>query len=223
MSVDPILLDEERREWAEMLLAGDAMLGYVHELNNSLNSMMLQASVLELKAGEAIRSEVELIRKLGKEAASKLAQFARHRERYRQVKTSVDLNQAARELFTNDLEAGNGMATEFWPSALTLHVHPLVLKLLISVMLRIAKPWHKQSGSRLRTIAIDKYVWLVIEPVSKETGLIQSSQWTDLAEELGEPLEILAAQSRARLVEAKLQVAVDASGNRALAANWAAA
>jgi hypothetical protein len=215
-----MILEQERCDWAEMLLAGDAMLGYVHELNNSLNSMMLQASVLEQKAGEAIRPEVALIRKLGKETAAKLAVFARSRERYRQMKTSVDLNQAIRGLFAVGLEAEVEIVKEFWPSPVTLSAHPVVLKQLISVMLRITKSWRKHGCTHLRTLVANDCSWLILEPASKDSKPPNPSVWTDLGEEDGDVLEILAAQSRARLVEAKLQTSVDAAGNRSLAAVW---
>jgi len=218
--------ENEIRALEEMLLAGDAMLGFVHELNNILNGMMLQASVVELKAGESIRPEVEVIRKLGAQAASSLAFFARFRERYRQMKASVDLNDAVRAVLANERRilpvADHRLQPELVDEPVIVLAHPVALKQLIFVLLRIADSWQPEGLLRLRSARANSQVWLIIEPISSNSTEIAGHVWTDLATEDENSLELLAAQSRARLVEAKLQMAVNDAGNRVLAAAWPA-
>jgi hypothetical protein len=189
--------------------------------------MMLQASVVELKAGEAIRSEVAVIRKLGAQAASRLAFFAQFRERYRQMKARMDLNDAVRTVLANWLTLlGDGSAhrvqPELFGEPLTILAHPVALKQLIRVFIRISGSWHPEGPLRLRAARASNQIWLVIEAFSNRSTEVAANAWTDLALEDENSLELLAAQSRARLVDAKLQMAVDDGGNRALAAIWPA-
>jgi hypothetical protein len=217
--------ESETREFEEMLLAGDAMLGLVHELNNALNTMMLQASVIELKAGEAIRSEVATIRQLGAQAASSLGFIARFRERYRQMKMRVDLNDAIRAVLTTEwatlhLASGHCVQPALFGEPLIIMAHPLALKQLLLVLLQIANSWYPGGPLGLFTKRADEQIWLVIGPSSKTSTDIIEAAWTDLGTEDENPLELFAAQSRARIVEAKLQMAVDDTGSRRIAAIW---
>src|SRR5438128_11252063 len=86
------LLDEQRDAF-ELLTASDAMLGLVHDINNSLNSMMLQASIVEMKLDGALRDEVAQIRRLGNDVARRLALVQMVRDGARKFRTRVDLNQ----------------------------------------------------------------------------------------------------------------------------------
>jgi signal transduction histidine kinase len=217
--------ENDARDLAEMLLAGDAMLGFVHELNNTLNSMMLQASVVELKAGEGIRQEVAVIRKLGAQAANRLALFARFRERYREMKAPVDLNDSVRAVLANKSpmlgRAPNLVQPELFTEPLMILAHAVALKQLILVLLRIAASWHPGGTLWLRTTRTDEQVWLIIQVLSGESSEVAGDPWTDFTVENENSLDLLAVESRARLVDAKLQMAANDAGTRALAAIWA--
>jgi hypothetical protein len=216
-------LRREREELTDMLLAGDALLGFTHDLNNSLNSIILQTSVLELKAGEALRSETTVIRKLGTQAANKLGMFQRFRDHYRQAKVSVDLNQTIRRLFADGPALGDPVQLELSPEPLTILGHTMVLRQLISVLLRLARSGQPKGGAQLYTFRENDHIWLVLQSISERASAIISREWADFPAAGEESLEMLAAQSRARLIEATLQVSTDSTGRRAVAAIWPAA
>jgi len=50
---------------------------HLHAVNNCLNGMMLQASVIQMKVDSHLRDEVEQIRREGMEAAARMAQIQR--------------------------------------------------------------------------------------------------------------------------------------------------
>src|SRR5262249_35644996 len=59
----------EQEELARFALVGQAFIGLAHDLNNALNSMMLQASVVQLRVDEAARNDLAAIRQHGVQAA----------------------------------------------------------------------------------------------------------------------------------------------------------
>jgi signal transduction histidine kinase len=65
-------LRQEQEEAADLVLAGQAVAGLAHDFANHLNTMVLQASCLQLKADEALREELALIRREGARAAGLL-------------------------------------------------------------------------------------------------------------------------------------------------------
>ena len=55
--------ERERDEFAGFALAGQAAAGLAHELNNLLNTIVLQSSVLQLQVDEKFHSALEVIRR----------------------------------------------------------------------------------------------------------------------------------------------------------------
>jgi hypothetical protein len=55
---------------ADLIATGQKIVELVHDLSNHLNRMVLQASCLQLKAGEKLREEIEVIRQEGIQASA---------------------------------------------------------------------------------------------------------------------------------------------------------
>jgi hypothetical protein len=70
----------EAEELATAAAVGQATLGIAHNLGNCLNSMMLQASIVEMKVPEELKDEVRAIRKQGTQAAALLRPLQRLRQ-----------------------------------------------------------------------------------------------------------------------------------------------
>ncbi len=65
-------LRRERDEFAGFALAGQATIGLAHELNNLLNGVVLQASVMQLQADEKFRAALDGIRRQANQATGLL-------------------------------------------------------------------------------------------------------------------------------------------------------
>jgi signal transduction histidine kinase len=82
----------EQAELAKFALLGQAFVGLAHELNNALNSMMLQTSVVQLRVDAQARNDLAAIRQHGVQAAA-LVRSLQHVAQERRGKVySVDLN-----------------------------------------------------------------------------------------------------------------------------------
>ncbi len=57
---------DEQAELARFALVGQAFVGLAHELNNALNSMMLQTSVVQMRVDQQARSDLAAIRQHGR-------------------------------------------------------------------------------------------------------------------------------------------------------------
>ena len=82
---------DEWSNWRELIILGEAAGGLVHALNNHLNSMMLQAACVELKAGVAVREAVEAIRQEGARASARLRPVQSIRPWQAESREQVDL------------------------------------------------------------------------------------------------------------------------------------
>jgi hypothetical protein len=90
-------LEVRRREVEDWLLVSEAMSGLAHDFNNHLNSMVLQAAVVQMKVDETTRAEVETIRQGALQVAKLLRPFQQFRDQRRQERTAVDLERLLRE------------------------------------------------------------------------------------------------------------------------------
>jgi signal transduction histidine kinase len=96
--------ERERAELAVSALLGQAFAGLAHDLNNLLNSMILQTSVVQMRVAEPLRGELTIVRQHGAQAAG-LVRTLQHSARQRLVDAyPVDLNDVVREV----LEEGPG-------------------------------------------------------------------------------------------------------------------
>jgi signal transduction histidine kinase len=92
----------ERDEFAGFALAGQATAGMAHELNNLLNSVVLQASLLELQLDKAFHGNLDVIRRQALQATGLLRLLGQvSSERSRRF-YPVDLNRAMADLLRDD-------------------------------------------------------------------------------------------------------------------------
>lgn len=97
-------LQREQAELARFALIGQAFIGLTHELNNALNSMMLQTSVVQMRVDEQGRQELAAIRQHGAQAAG-LVRTLQHAVQERREKSyPVDLNSVFAEIMEEDAE-----------------------------------------------------------------------------------------------------------------------
>ncbi len=85
-------LREEREAHADIATVGDAVMGLAHELNNHLNTMMLQASVVQIEVDESLGEELAVIRREGMAVAARLRLLQDFRARSRLAAVPVDLH-----------------------------------------------------------------------------------------------------------------------------------
>lgn len=82
----------EAEELATAATVGQATLGIAHDLGNCLNSIMLQASIIEMKVPEELKDQVRAIRKQGTQAAALLRPLQRLRQQGIEQAYPVDVN-----------------------------------------------------------------------------------------------------------------------------------
>jgi hypothetical protein len=82
----------EQEELAKVALLGQAFVGLAHELNNALNSMMLQTSVVQLRVDAQARTDLAAIRQHGVQAAALVRSLQHVSQERREKAYPVDLN-----------------------------------------------------------------------------------------------------------------------------------
>ncbi len=90
-------LDErERLAWLTNVSELTSVL--THEFNNMLNGMLLHIAVLKQGAGKEISAELEVIRKLGNDAATLIKKLQEYNSKQRPPLEPVDVNAVVREM-----------------------------------------------------------------------------------------------------------------------------
>jgi phosphoglycerate-specific signal transduction histidine kinase len=95
-------LQREQQELARFALIGQAFIGLAHELNNALNSMMLQTSVVQMRVDEQGRQELAAIRQQGAQAAGLLRTLQHVVQERREKSYFVDLNSILMEILEEE-------------------------------------------------------------------------------------------------------------------------
>ena len=157
------LLQEERRLLADAVTAGDAVISLVHGLNNSLNAMMLQAAVVQLKVQEPIRTEIGQIRKEVAATAARMRPLMQFRDARRQKEADGDLHRAVAELLADLPEQATGLKSQLGAGRTKLKVRGSDLKRLLHHFAALAVP-AAGSPCRLRTESTDAETQLIVEP-----------------------------------------------------------
>jgi signal transduction histidine kinase len=111
-----------------------------HELNNFLNNLLLQLSILELQAGgEKTSPEVEAIRRQGRDLAVKVHHFQQLSHRHRPPPIAVDLNQAVRDVVEQvELGQAPGLELKLAPKLAPVLGTPSDLRHLILLVVEAA-------------------------------------------------------------------------------------
>lgn len=202
---------DELREDQEMLMVSDAMLGFVHEMNNSLNTIMLQASVMELKGDESSREDARLIRKTGAAIAGKLALFQQFRERCKLARAPADLNEIAAEAvaaFRDSVQIAVHLAN----GPLPVMVHRNGMRRLIDLLIRLAAP--PETALRIATTRKRQTAALHFE--SRSSGASDFESPSDDAHSV----EWLAIESLSRLCGTEVTKVAGPKGSLALMLEW---
>jgi len=100
-------LPDYKRELEELTKAatlGMASLAIAHELGNCLNSMLLQASIIEMQVPEELKEKVAMIRAQGAQAAAVLRPLQRVRLTEKQSDYPVDINSIVRQILEEQKE-----------------------------------------------------------------------------------------------------------------------
>ena len=208
----------ERDEFAGFALAGQATAGMAHELNNLLNSVVLQASLLELQLDKAFHGNLDVIRRQALQATGLLRLLGQvSSERSRRF-YPVDLNRAMADLLRDD--PALAARVHFTPSSSPLPpVRGAVsaAKQLIRLVLSAGSP----SPLRVRTEAEGAGAQIVVEgPLAADGGEAAPTADAVLWLRLGE-LERLAGQSLLRQLGGELRVTAGPGGEVALRVCWA--
>ena len=95
-------LQGEQKELAAFALVGQAFLGLTHELNNALNSMMLQTSVVQLRADPQTRQDLDPVRQHGAQAAGLFCSLQHTVQERRERFYAVDLNGVVAEVLEEE-------------------------------------------------------------------------------------------------------------------------
>jgi phosphoglycerate-specific signal transduction histidine kinase len=128
-------LQREQAELARFALIGQAFLGLAHELNNALNSMMLQTSVVQMRVDEQSRQELAAIRQHGAQAAGMVRTLQQLVQERREKSYSVDLNSVLSEILEEEPELHRRIAAQLSPKAPQIHSTRSAVKQLVRLLL----------------------------------------------------------------------------------------
>ncbi|MGH7223698.1 MAG: hypothetical protein ACRELF_10755, partial [Gemmataceae bacterium] len=95
-------LQREQAELARFALVGQALVGLGHDLNNALNSMMLQTSVVQLRMDSQVQQELAAIRQHGAQAAGLVRSLQHVVQERREKSYAVDLDSVLVEVLEEE-------------------------------------------------------------------------------------------------------------------------
>jgi hypothetical protein len=218
-------LREEFEELTGIVTVGEAMVSLLHGLNNSLNTMMLQAAVVQLKVDEPMRQEIGLIRKEGAQIAARMRPLMQFREQRRQNRTRVDLHPIIEE-FVRTIVPAPALEVRLEATQSQVMAHATDLKRLLYYLMQVTAPSAGESADmrRLRTANHQGDVQLILEPGGNgapmyvETGSsFDPYNETTKAEGM---LERLALDSLLRLVGGTLRFYAHPDGKSTTVVVW---
>jgi signal transduction histidine kinase len=208
--------ERERNEFAGFALAGQAAAGLAHELNNLLNTIVLQASVLQLQVDEKFHAALDVIRRQANASTGLLRVLAQVSGERAKGFYPVDLNRAVQEVLAE--QAALAALVQWVPTGKAL---PAVrgiysaMKQVVRLVLTAASG-NGASSVRVRTSGEGDGVQLVIESEESPTESVDCAfLWGRLGE-----LEQLAGQSLLRQLDGALRVAPRPGGGFLLHVMW---
>jgi phosphoglycerate-specific signal transduction histidine kinase len=128
-------LQHEQAELARFALIGQAFIGLAHELNNALNSMMLQTSVVQMRVDEQGRQELAAIRQHGAQAAGLVRTLQHVVQERREKSYPVDLNSVLTEIVEEEPELRRRISLCLSPKAPLIHSTRSAVKQMIRLLL----------------------------------------------------------------------------------------
>jgi signal transduction histidine kinase len=208
--------ERERDEFAGFALAGQAAAGLAHELNNLLNTVVLQASVLQLQVDEKFHPALEVIRRQANQSTGLLRTLSHVSGERAKSYYPVDLNRVIQEVLAE--QPALAARVQWTPDGKSLPCFRGIdsaVKQLIRLLLSAACG-DAPSPLRMRTCGEHDGVQIVIE--SDETSA-EPIDGPGLWGRLGD-LEQLAGQSLLRQLDGVLRVAPRPGGGFLLRVIW---
>jgi signal transduction histidine kinase len=208
---------DEQAESARFALVGQAFLGLAHELNNLLNSMMLQTSVVQLRVEPQTRKELATIRQHGTQAADLLRSLQYVVQERREKSYAVDLNDTVAEVL-EESELRQGVSAEFAPEAPRIQGTRGAVKQFVRLVLQGVRASTK-SSLRWWTEKRQEGAALSVEIAATADGASPSAEsvlWQNL-DEVGRQ----AGQSLLRQLGGEMTVEQGRDGAMVLRVTWA--
>lgn len=210
-------LQRERAELARFALIGQAFIGLTHELNNALNSMMLQTSVVQMRVDEQARQELAAIRQHGAHVAGLVRSLQHVVQERREQFYPVDLNDVLAEVLAEDSGVSRRLSTRLTPNISPIQSNRTAVKQLVRLLLEGA------SASREATVIVatgeqggGAVLSLTISGAEGQTSGVESLLWQNL-DEVGR----LAGQSLLRQLGGTLTAELASEGNVIVRIVWA--
>ena len=208
--------ERERDEFAGFALAGQAAAGLAHELNNLLNTIVLQASVLQLQVEETHHPALDMIRRQANVSTGLLRVLAQVSGDRAKSFYPVDLNRALQEVLAE--QSTLAALVQWVPAENSLPsvrgVYSAVKQLVRLILTAASGP--NLSPIRMRASGEGEGLQLVIE---SEECPAESVDNAFLWGRLGE-LEQLAGQSLLRQLDGTLRVGPKPGGGFLLRITW---
>jgi signal transduction histidine kinase len=173
-------LQRERVQSFDLVLLGEAMVGAAHALNNSLNAIVLQASLAQLKLPPELREMPTSVRNEALAAANRIKPLLSWRQQREEQREPLDLN--------DELRA----ALEDWPGLagrVTVDVAPdlppvLAEKSAVCHLARLLLGHAAGKHWRVRTEPAEGGVRLVLDPGPPAGWPVTGPPAEDVEEEL---------------------------------------
>lgn len=176
-------LQREQEELARFALVGQAFLGLAHELNNILNSMMLQTSVLQMRVEEQARQDLATIRQHGAQAAGLLRTLQHIVQERCEKSYLVDLNSVLTEILEEQAELRRRVSLLLSPKAPPLSSTHSAVKQLLGLILEGVCAGTKASVKAATGEQDDSAVLiLTIAGVPDEAADVDAVLWHNLDE-----------------------------------------
>jgi hypothetical protein len=160
-------LEESRQEQAEsasLAMLGEAMAHVAHAVGNHLNSMLLQAAVIQMRVDPARREELGQLRREGTQAANRLRPLQEARTRYESSAERTDLAQAIAAVLAGAPDLAARVRFEPGTGVAPLPYPPRPLRRLVTVLLHVALSSHAGPGAlRVTTAARESELQLVLD------------------------------------------------------------
>jgi hypothetical protein len=210
-------LQSEQTELARFALVGQAFIGLTHELNNALNSMMLQTSVVQLRVDEQARQELSAIRQHGAHAAGLVRSLQHVVQKRREQAYAVDLNSVLAEVLEEDGKLRSRVSLHLGPNAPPIQSTRSAVKQLVRLLLEGVRAGTEAAVEAATGEAEGGAVLsLKLAHAEGNDSTVEALLWQNL-DEVGR----LAGQSLLRQLGGTLTVERTGDGNVALRIVWA--